>query len=316
MGRSATRPGGARASAAAALLSAWAAALLSACAGPGATEVPPGREVVRTVPLGPEDALAGAEAEAGAKALAETLTAAMAEALPRGLVPEERRLFRRRAKEGAVRSASPLADLDLSGVSWGGGTVVTLVTDRHAIVSAHVPRPVGSTVRFYTREGWPVDREVAAKVKRPRLPDGTPVDIAVVALDAPVPGGVAVYPLPRADQDVMAALAREAPPLLVTFRQAHATVGTLDRVRAGGARLRLAASSRRLGLSEEVGHAAAWGDSGHPWFWVTPDGLVLAGHTHTDEGAGAGPNYADEAVRAAVEAAIAETDAADAAGRP
>ena len=279
--------------------------LAAACAGPGATEVLPGREAVTTVALGPQDALGGPEAAAGAEALADRLADEMRAVLPDGLIPDETALFKRIDASGAVWSASPLNDLDFSGIGWGGGTIVTMITDRHGIVSGHVPREVGSDVRFVTRDGWPVVRKVAAKTVLARL-DSAKLDIAVVRLAEPVPSGVAVYPLAAMDRDVGVALRGQEAPLIVTHGGRRATVSTLAGAGAGGARLVLAAGSKRLGLAEDVAHAAKWGDSGHPWFFVVDGRLVLASHYHTNQAAGAGPNYADARVRAMIERAVAD----------
>ena len=289
----------------AALLVVCTGPLLSACAGPGATEVAPGRDAVTTVRLGPEDALAGAEADEAATALAEALTAGVRAVLPDGLAPEETALFRRYDDAGAVASASPLADLDLSGVAWGPGPIVTMITDRHAIVSAHVPKDVGAPVRLVTRDGWPVARTVAAKTVLAPV-DGTNLDIAVVRLDAPVPADVRTYPLAVIDAGVFARLRGKGAPVVATFAGRQATVSTLRGATDDGLRLMLSIGAPTLGLPEAAGHAAQWGDSGHPIFWVAGGELVLASHYHTSAGAGAGPNYADARVRAAVEAAVAE----------
>ena len=286
----------------------WLAALLLvACAAPGATEVAPGREAVTAMALGPADVLAGAEAAAAAGGVAEAMAAGVAAVLPDGLVPAETALFKRRDAGGAVWSASPLNAADWSGASWGGGTVVTMITDRHGIVSAHVPRAVGSEVRFYTRGGWPVTRTVAAKAVLAPV-DGVNLDIAVARLDAPVPSGVAVYPLAAIDADVFAAMAGEGAPVVATHAGRRATVSTLYRGTDDGLRLLLEAGSRRLGLAEDVAHAAQWGDSGHPVFAVTADGPALLSHFHTSGLGGAGPNYADARVRAAVMDAVAGLD--------
>lgn len=276
--------------------------LLVSCAGPDANRIAPGREAVRSTALGPAQAMPGAEADEAA-ALAEALTAAMRGVLPDGLTPDETALFRRYDEAGAVASASPLADLDFSGVAWGPGPVVTMITDRHGIVSAHVPKDVGAPVHLVTRDGWPVRRTVAAKTVLAPV-DGVNLDVAVVRLDAPVPSGVAVYPLAAIDEDVFTALWGEEAPVVTAFAGKRATVSTLRGGTDGGLRLMLSVGSRALGLPEAAGHAAAWGDSGHPIFWLVNGEFVLASHYHTNAGAGAGPNYADARVRAAVMAAV------------
>lgn len=300
MGRFATR---AALALAYALLAACAGASLSACAGPGASDVLPGRDGVTAVALGPPEVVPGAEADEAA-ALAEALTAEVGAVLPDGLTPAETALFRRYDEAGAVASASPLADLDFSGVAWGPGPIVTMITDRHGIVSAHVPKDVGAPVHLVTRDGWPVPRTVAAKAVLAPV-DGVNLDIAVVRLDAPVPAGVAVYPLAAIDADVFAKLRGKEAPVVAAFAGRRATVSTLRASTDGGLRLMLSVGSRTLGLPEAAGHTAAWGDSGHPIFWVVDGELVLASHYHTNAGAGAGPNYADARVRAAVTAAVA-----------
>lgn len=279
-------------------------ALAAGCAGPGATERAPGRENVRTVMLGPAEVLPGEEASAAATVLSDDLAATLMAALPRGLVPAETALFKRLDHAGGIWSASPLNAFDFSGVAWGGGVVATLVTDRHALVSAHVPRPVGSELKFVTAKGWPVTRRVAERRPVANL-TAAKLDLVVLVLDEAVPGDVMVYPLGAMAPDVAAFLGRTQAPLIVTYPRRQATIGTVRAATDGSARLVLAAGSRRLGLNEAVGHSAKWGDSGHPWFWALDGQLILAGHTHTNQGAGAGPNYADARVRAAVMAAVA-----------
>ena len=289
-----------------------AALLVAACAGPGVTEVPPGRDRVTSVALTPDGVVPGAEAAEVAERFAAARRAELAAMLPDGLTASETKLFKRFDEAGAIWAATPLGGLDFSGVSWGGGSVATMITDRHALVSAHVPREVGSELRFVTRGGWPVERRVAAKAPV-TLAEGPDLDLALLTLDAPVPGGVAVYPLAAMDEATATALRGEQAPLVVTHGGRRATIGTLAYASGGGTRLVLAKGSRALGLDEAVGHEAAWGDSSHPWFWVVAGRLVLAGHTHTNQGAGAGPNYADARVRGAIEEAVAAAEAAAAA---
>ena len=295
---------------AAAVLAALVACSLTACLGPDA-RVPEGRDAVRTVPL--------AEAEA--------LTQAVADVVPADLRPDERALFRRRGEAGAVWSASPMNGFDLTGLSWGGGRAA-LVTDRHVVFAAHGIFPqVGGTLTFYDRDGWPIVREVVAKAVLPRL-GGADLDVAVGRLDAPVPGGVAIYALPEVDPVALAAMARARPPVVVTFARggrdrngdlgwdAFATVSSLARVTAGGARVVYARQTPLLD-DPETEHAALWGDSSSASFLAQDGTLLLFSHYHTNQGAGAGPNYADGRVQALLREAITQLDAQqDAPPRP
>lgn len=283
---------------------ALAALVLAACAAPG----PP--RGLTVVPLGPQAPVTSEEAGEAAQELAAWMADGLSAALPDELTAEDSVLFGKKDEWGRRKSRSALNALDLTGIGWGRGAVVTLITDSHAIVAAHVPRPVGSLVVFYDKEGFEILRSVAAKTRVPREA-GTDLDLAVVRLDQPVPADIMVYPLPAVAPQVAGRLGLHDAPVLVTYKGRRASVGSIAGTSAGGLRVLLRKGSRRLGVPEALGHAAERGDSSHPSFWVVDGRMLLASHYHADAMAGIGPNYADARVRAAIEAAIAVLDEAD-----
>lgn len=178
---------------------------------------------------------------------------------------------------------------DLTGVSMEKDRAATLITKRHVVMAKHFPRKVGDRIHFHDRSGKAVVRTLV-KIAPMEF------DVAVGLLDKAVPKSLAIYPLPKIDEESADALVGRR--VLVTDKTRHLHVSEVGGV-LGGVFLKLR-HSKDFKAKKLIG-----GDSGNPSFLLVRGGLVLV-ETHFFGGAGSGPFFGSSKVQAEIDKGMKE----------
>ncbi len=203
--------------------------------------------------------------------------------------PEKGRIFNFYNHHGpSIRGGNWTSRFDLTGVSWNDTRTATAISRRHVVMAAHFIRPTTVPLIFHDRSGA---RHVRTITRVQTL--GGVGDIAIGSLNAPLPPGVAHYPLATAADGEPMRLA------LVTDQTMTLSLHRIGRVSAG----RVMLGYDPL-IPKTYNRNLIVGDSGNPAFAISGGNLRLL-TTFTTGGPGTGPFYGDPAVSAAVNAAMA-----------
>ncbi|MEO5716007.1 MAG: hypothetical protein ABIT37_21180 [Luteolibacter sp.] len=178
--------------------------------------------------------------------------------------------------------------LDLTGVSWNDPRTATLIAPSYVVMAAHFIRPSTVPIIFHDKQGNRHERLIGTVRS---LAVG---DIAVAKLNRPLPPEIKCYRFANAGE---AAIGR---PVIVSDQTNTLSVHRLAAV--SGAVVQF---DYFTNLSPVYRRNLIVGDSGNPSFLLVKGDLHLL-ETHTTGGPGAGPNFADPTVQAAIRTAMAQ----------